>query len=114
MTPTYRWGGRISIYTGLPSVVGWQWHQQQQRWDYRFAVDQRIDDVNTIYRTSDPAEALALLNKYGVTYVYVGQLEKLYYPSTGLEKFEAELGSSLSKIVVNDEVTIYRVDRSAS
>ena len=27
----YAWMGRISIYTGLPDVVGWEWHEEQQR-----------------------------------------------------------------------------------
>ena len=109
VTPTYRWGGRISIYTGLPAVVGWQWHQQQQRWDYRTAVDRRIADVGTIYRTPDPSVALTLLRRYGVTYVYVGQLERLYYPESGLAKFDRGLDGQLERVWESPHVTIYRL-----
>jgi YYY domain-containing protein len=108
-TPTYRWGGRVSVYTGLPSVVGWKWHQEQQRWDYSRLVGLRIDDVNRIYGTNNPQEALSLLNEYGVRYVYVGQLERLYYPQEGLDKFERMIGAGLSKVFQSQQVAIYRV-----
>ena len=108
-TPTYRWGGRVSIYTGLPSVVGWQWHQEQQRWDYRSAVGNRIRDVEHLYETTDSNEALSLLQKYGVKYVYVGQLEKLYYPGPGLDKFEDSMGGSFTRVFQNSDVAIYQV-----
>ena len=108
-TPTYKWGGRISVYTGLPSVVGWGWHQEQQRWGYRWAVDDRISDVNRIYRTDNADEALSLMRKYGVKYVYVGQLERLYYPGDGLRKFDDALQNDLEKVFFSDQVTVYRV-----
>ena len=109
VTPTYRWGSRISVYTGLPSVVGWQWHQEQQRWAYRSEVGRRIADVNRIYSTSDPQEALSLLQMYGVGYIYVGQLERLYYPATGLKKFEEVLTDDLELVFSSDQVAIYKL-----
>ena len=113
-TPTYKWGGRISVYTGLPSVVGWEWHQEQQRWGYRWAIDDRISDVNSIYRTNDAAEALSLMRKYGVKYVYVGQLERLYYPGEGLDKFDGALRDDLERVFSSDQVAVYRVLDGAS
>ena len=108
-TPTYRWGGRISIYTGLPSVVGWQWHQEQQRWDYRQMVAPRIRDVERIYSTQDASVAMDLLRQYGVEYIYVGQLERVYYSSEGIAKFDSDLAPYLSKVFQSDQVSIYEV-----
>ena len=106
-TPLYRWGGRVSIHTGLPSVVGWRWHQQQQRWGYRDQVDRRIRDVDRIYSTARPSEAVDLLTQYGVRYVYVGQVERLYYPEHGIAKFDDDLSSHLTPVFHTDHVTIY-------
>ncbi len=108
-TPTYRWGSRISVYTGLPSVVGWKWHQEQQRWGYRHEVGLRIEDVNRMYGTTSRQEALSLLRRYGVGYVYVGPLERLYYPARGLDKFERMVGAGLDRVFQDGQVSIYRV-----
>ena len=108
VTPSYRWGGRVSMYTGLPSVVGWQWHQEQQRAGYAYEVGRRIRDVQTIYSTDDAELALEVMRKYGVRYVYLGHLERIYFPE-GMEKFENGLGGALEKVFDNGETAIYEV-----
>jgi uncharacterized membrane protein len=109
VTPLYRWGNRVSIYTGLPAVVGWDWHQKQQRWFYQGEVDRRRAAVDRFYRTQDIAEARGLLRRYGVSYVYVGQLERNYYPANGLTKFRDMAGADLEEVYRNPQVVIYRV-----
>ena len=112
-TPLYRWGSRVSVYTGLPTILGWDWHQIQQRCglDPCPAVHARVQDVNLIYAGESPEEALSLLRQYGVEYVYVGQTERQYYPAEGLVKFDAmtERGE-MSVAYRNPEVTVYRVE----
>ena len=109
LTPNYRWGGRISVYTGLPAIVGWRWHQEQQRWGYRWAIAQRASDVDRIYSTLDAAEALDLMRKYDVEYVYLGRLERLYYPAAGLAKFAEAMAPALEEVYRTDQVSIYRL-----
>ena len=109
LTPNYRWGGRVSVYTGLPTIVGWRWHQEQQRWGYRWAVAQRASDVDRIYSTLDAAEALDLMRKYDVEYVYLGRLERLYYPADGLAKFAEAMAPALEEVYRADQVRIYRL-----
>ena len=109
VTPTYRWGGRVSIYTGLPNIAGWEWHQEQQRRNYRETVDQRIRQVALIYNTPSTQEALDIMRKYGVEYVYLGKVERLYYDPTGLAKFDTGLDGALEQVYENRDVRIFRV-----
>ncbi len=106
----YRWGGRFSIYTGLPSIVGWSWHQIQQRHGEQFAVGERLSDLNTLYTTTNATTAAAVLRRYNVEYIIVGELERLYYPAPGLAKFETLTDQGVVKVYSNAQVDIYRVD----
>ena len=108
-TPAYRWGNRISIYTGLPTVIGWQWHQEQQRWLYRNDIAERIRDVEVLYSTTEIHTAIDIINKYRINYIYIGELETLYYPANGLEKFHANLNGVITPVYKSGKVTIYRV-----
>ncbi len=88
LSDPYRWGNRISIYTGLPSVIGWDWHQRQQRVGYAYTVRNRRIEVDEFYDSSLRFVALQVLDNYNVKYVYVGEMERLTYSDTGLSKFE--------------------------
>ena len=112
-TPTYRWGSRVSVYTGFPGIVGWQWHQIQQRYDYEYEVNRRIAQVHRLFTTASEEQALQILQEHDVSYVYVGKLERLYYPETGLSKFDRMTNGPLELVYPdpggNPEVKIYRV-----
>ncbi len=109
-TPEYRWGSRFTIYTGLPGVVGWNWHQRQQRvltpstW-----VTDRVDQITQFYSTEDLAEAQKFLEKYNVRYIIVGQLERIYFTSPGLDKFPAQEGVLWKKVYDDQQTQIYEV-----
>ncbi len=107
----YRWGGRMANYTGLPTVIGWPWHQTQQRFDYRERIRQRAHDVRLAYETTDVDTTVRILDRYDVSYVVVGDLERLNYGEGSLAKFDhmAEMGL-LSKAYANPKTSIFRVE----
>jgi YYY domain-containing protein len=109
-TPEYRWGTRFTIYTGLPGVVGWNWHQRQQRAETLLnVVQERVDEVGEFYETTDIEEAKAFLQRYGVRYIVVGQLEHAYYSEAGLAKFEAYDGTLWREVYRDGNTAIYEV-----
>jgi YYY domain-containing protein len=110
-TVEYQWGNRFTIYTGLPGVVGWNWHQRQQRgvvtdqwvWD-------RVKAITEFYQTLDMNATRAFLRKYNVRYIVVGQLEHAYYWQLGLDKFDTMVRSGELKVVyASGQTVIYEV-----
>ena len=65
----------VSTFTGLPTVMGWQGHEPQWRGNDP-EIQQRVDDINTVYTTHSVATARSLLKKYHVRYVFVGTNER--------------------------------------
>ncbi len=104
-------GNRVAMYTGLPAIVGWDWHQRQQRAVLPGElVSNRIHDVGTLYNSVDISEASAVLDKYDVSYIYIGDLERAYYRPEGIAKFEQMAIDGQLEIAYQDNaVTIYRV-----
>jgi uncharacterized membrane protein len=107
---SFSWFARVSVYTGLPGVLGWPDHVAEQR--YSEQVLNRMTDVGIIYTTPDPNQANQLLRFYHVRYIYVGELEREAYVAQspiGLDKFDRMVGSSLRVVYRHDGVTIYEV-----
>ena len=109
--PLYHWASRVSIYTGLPTVIGWDWHEKQQRSIIDGAIiDRRLDAVRQIYNLRSPDDALALLKRFRVVYIYVGDVERAFYDRVGLAKFEAMAhAGQLQLEYQNERVKIYLV-----
>jgi uncharacterized membrane protein len=108
----YRWGTRNTIYTGLPGVVGWNWHQRQQRtllphnwvWD-------RVNAIAEFYETIDPSSTAEFLKRYDVSYIVVGQLERAKYFPEGIRKFDEYNGSLWNEVFRDRDTIIYEVIR---
>jgi uncharacterized membrane protein len=106
----YYWGNRYTIYTGLPGVVGWNYHQRQQRAVLRNnAVQERVDEVNAFYLSLDREFMTNYLDKYNVEYIIVGQQEQAFYPAEALEKFETYDGTLWDQVYSEADTVIYKV-----
>lgn len=111
----YTWLSRMTIYTGLPGVVGWQWHQQQQRLQFSQQAIDRGLEVDAFFNTLDRNAAQTFLRKYGVRYIIVGQLERSKYTPfdpavpNGLTKFEGLNGVLWNEVYRSGETVIYEV-----
>jgi YYY domain-containing protein len=94
-----------SAFTGLPTILGWDFHQYQWRGN-TVESGKRQPDIAQIYQSTDSKQVLALLDKYDVEYVYVGPVEKRKYElppnaSARMERF-------LELVYEGGEVRIYR------
>jgi YYY domain-containing protein len=86
--PSYGPYGRISSFTGLPTILGWEYHVFQRGHPWR-EIRQRQHDIEQIYRNTDPKIIHELVAEYGIKTIYFGHLEK--------EVYGEETGANLRK-----------------
>jgi YYY domain-containing protein len=101
---SYDWTSPAATYSGLPSVVGWA-HQKQYR--SPAAYQRRVTHVDTIY-TGEWSDAAGHLDRYEVTYVYVGPNERERYGSKR-RSFDRD---AFSVAFEGGAATIYEVDHA--
>jgi uncharacterized membrane protein len=103
----YREGGlRVATYTGLPVLLGF--HQGEQR--YESQVRPRAAKADALFTTTSIEQALDIIDEVDISYIYVGQLERAWYPEPGLVKFRVmQQRGLLETAYENRAVTIYRV-----
>ncbi len=107
--PEYRWCSRFTIYTGLPGVVGWNWHQRQQRGVMSTWVEQRVSQIGDFYNSIDSNYIHLFLKTYDVKYIIVGQLERAEYTPEGIAKFQRYDGQYWRQIYRDGSTAIYEV-----
>jgi YYY domain-containing protein len=101
---SYSNAARVSAWTGVATVLGWPGHERQ--WGRNGALlGQRQADVDRAYSTTSLEEAMAILQQYDVTYVFVGSVERATYDAAGLSKFEAGLPVAFQA----EDTVIYRM-----
>ena len=116
-TDAYRWGARVSTYTGLPTLLGWPGHEQQQRAVAQVTpvLQSREALIQQIYDQPRGDIAYDLLRKYGIEYVYVGQLERALYDPAGLAKFDAMAAAGqIERVYDQNGTCIYRIPQTGA
>lgn len=121
---SYTDGCMISAYTGLPTVFGWQTHE----WLWRFhgIVDEKTDtlvsdpandvwkiyitprhnDVNTLYLSTYTPEVQAIIDKYQIEYIVVGEIERCKYGYDNSQTF-SELGTEVFRY---EDLVVFKVN----
>ncbi len=90
--PSYGQFTRVSMNTGLPTVLGWEWHVRQRGLPEQ-AAREREDVIKAIYSAPDPETAIDYCKLLGVDLVIVGSLERQLYANgtynrLGLKKWD--------------------------
>ncbi len=100
---SYTTYGRVSAYTGMITPMGWKTHEWTWRFEGRAAenapkgvtvetgygpVAKVADDINRLYVTQNTNEALEIIKRYNIQYVFVGAFERSAYQNLDENKFD--------------------------
>jgi uncharacterized membrane protein len=91
-------------------VVGWPYHQSQQRRAHEAAVRTREGDLAALYTSGDPATVTSVLQRYQVAYVVFGSNERALATSQGRDALASH--PCLHEVFRRGEAFISRVDQA--
>lgn len=92
---SYSASGRVSMTTGNPTLLGWDFHERQWRGNegYDESAAMRPAVIDQIYRAAQSEQLPGILQQWGVDYIFVGGLERSKYgiSEASLARFDANL-----------------------
>lgn len=98
---SYTQRSRVSSYTGLPTIIGWASHE----WGWRYSqtawaevISPRVQDVQTLYTTTDPTELQRLIDQYQVHYIVASPVEKDLYQLDNFSTIQSLAGPPLYQV----------------
>lgn len=109
----YHYNGRIAINTGLPTILGWNWHQRQQRTLEPLGriVQQREANIRYFYESNDIPSVVNLMRYYNMGYIVVSDMEIAIFPD-GIEKFNRMVEVGILEIAYQHGVgLVYQVNQ---
>ncbi len=105
---SYSFFGRISAFSGRPTLLGWDFHELQWRGAaLSRQAGSRSQDIERIYKQERGAALLELLHAYNVQYVVLGSQERQKY---GLSQARERVFDHVLDVVFEQgTMRIYRV-----
>ena len=97
---------RISGSTGVPTPLGWEFHEKQWHGNTDLLSD-RKSDVETLYTTDDRTELDEIIDKYSLTMVVVGPRERSTYGNIDMTLFDT-IGD---RIIVHGFYTVFSINK---
>ncbi|HPP78303.1 MAG TPA: hypothetical protein PLA23_08755, partial [Methanospirillum sp.] len=96
----YQYTSRVSSFTGIPTIVGWQFHEYMWRGnDPEGWYGERGHHIQSLYE--DPEQTISLMERYQADLLYVGPEE--------MKKYNISIDDTrLQELYRNRDVVIYQ------
>ncbi len=83
----YSYEGRVAAFTANPTLIAWSCHEVQWRGNPE-EIAKRMAEVRAIYRSKDCNAVYEIVERYNVSYVFLGYQERKDYGVSSLKCFK--------------------------
>ncbi len=83
----YSYEGRVSAFTANPTLIAWSCHEVQWRANPE-EIARRMAEVRAIYKSKDCNAIYRIVERYNISYIFLGYQERKDYGVSSLRCFE--------------------------